>query len=123
MNYIDIVALVFFLGLIGIFFAKVYNLMSMGRWYDKRITFLTMMAALVCWLFVWGVVSNNWASSVDPANVHFDLLMFNFASIMMLLSMLLSVPELVMQFSMDTMRQGERFQAGRMLNLGSRRAP
>lgn len=96
-----VIMLVFFFINIGVLLLKLYNLMSGGKLYDKRITVMTLVIALLSWLFIFGITLVNIPITVWSTGYAFDLMILNFTTVMLLLTGLFTVAELLMQHTIQ----------------------
>jgi len=85
-DFIDVMFLLSFLVIVGIIFAKFYNLLSKTEWYDIRMTWLLFGA----FLFFYGVGMFSFLS--DPENILFSVL-FTLESLFVTLVFILTVVE------------------------------
>jgi hypothetical protein len=118
-----VIMLMFFFGGLGIFMLKIYNVLSSGKVYDKRMTFITFIIGLLAWFFVFSITTINAPLNAFGGGSSFDLLVLTFSTILLFLTGGFTVAELILQFSMDTLGAGQRFGAERMLGPNFRREP
>lgn len=93
----SVIMLVFFFAGLVIFLLKLYSLLSMATVYDRRMTVLTMVVGLIAWVFVFGITIINVPVTVWSTGYAFDLLVLNFATVVMVLTVFFSAIELLMQ--------------------------